>query len=78
MNTAASMFQFATSASYLLKAMLGKTACRLNSDGLRQLVQWQDWKTVSNVTERIRVRIDFDGIRFEDTRLYAIYLDAVI
>ena len=50
----------------------------ITSDGLRQLVQWQDWKTVSNVTERIRVRIDFDGIRFEDTRLYAIYLDAVI
>ena len=51
---------------------------RINSDGFRQFVQWQDRKTVSNVTERIRVRIDFDGIRFEDTRLYAIYLDTVI
>ena len=55
-----------------------KNCLPITSDGLRRLVQWQDCKTVSNVTERVRIRIDFDGIRFEDTRLYAIYLDAVI
>lgn len=44
--------------------------------GYNQLVTWTANDAVSSPTGRIRIRIDFTGIRFEDVRLYAIYLNA--
>ncbi len=43
--------------------------------GFRQAVVWQDRDSiVADYPIRIRIRIDFGGIRPEDLRLYAVYL----
>ena len=46
-------------------------------DGFKQLVTWGGKDAISSGEGRIRVRVDFTGIRFEDVRLYAIYLNEV-
>ena len=46
-------------------------------DGFKQLVTWGGKDAISSLESRIRVRVDFTGIRFEDVRLYAIYLNEV-
>lgn len=43
--------------------------------GLNQLITWRDHHFIEDVTGPIRVRVDFSGIRPEDVRLYAVYLD---
>ena len=45
--------------------------------GFNQVVRWGDKETIANVNGRIRIRINFTGIRFEDVHLYAAYLEAV-
>jgi len=48
-----------------------------NEPGLAQLVTWDGLDTIKGVEEPIRVRVDFKGVRPEDVRLYAIYLEPV-
>ena len=51
-------------------------ACRgLENSGLAQPIVWHDHEVIEDVASLIRVRIDFQGLRAEDIRLYAVYLD---
>ena len=43
--------------------------------GLAQPVTWENRDVIDSVTGPIRVRVDFGGVRPEDVRLYAVYLD---
>ena len=43
--------------------------------GLAQPITWQGRDVIDGVTEAIRVRVNFGGVRPEDVRLYAVYLD---
>ena len=43
--------------------------------GLAQTITWQNRDVIDGVTGPIRVRVDFGGVRPEDVRLYAVYLD---
>ena len=43
--------------------------------GLAQAVAWRGRDVIDGVTGPIRVRVDFGGVRPEDVRLYAVYLD---
>ena len=43
--------------------------------GLAQQITWKGNDVVEDVTGPIRVRVDFAGVRPEDVRLYAVYLD---
>ena len=45
-----------------------------NESGLDQMVTWTGKKVISTVEGRIRLRLDFCGIRFDDVRLYTITL----
>ena len=47
------------------------------SGGLRQMLQWRQTDSLVAATKPIRLRISFGGIRPEDIRLYAVYLEAV-
>lgn len=46
----------------------------LTASGLSQMVRWQGQERIAFDQGRIRVRIEFQGIRPEDASLYAIYL----
>ena len=43
--------------------------------GLAQPITWQGHDIIEGMTGEIRVRVDFRGVRPEDVRLYAAYLD---
>ena len=43
--------------------------------GLAQPVTWQDHDVIDGAAGPIRVRVNFGGVRPEDVRLYAVYLD---
>ena len=43
--------------------------------GLAQPIGWHGHDVIDEVTGPIRVRVDFGGVRPEDVRLYAVYLD---
>ena len=43
--------------------------------GLAQPITWEDQDEIAGVTGPIRVRVNFGGVRPEDVRLYAVYLD---
>ena len=45
------------------------------ASGLRQPVQWRDRDLIEPVDGRVRIRASIEGIRPEDVRLYAIYLE---
>ena len=45
--------------------------------GLAQPVTWLGKNAIDGVSGLIRVRVDFGGVRPEDVRLYAVYLDPV-
>ena len=49
----------------------------LAGPGLAQPITWQGHEVIDGVTGPIRVRVDFGGVRPEDVRLYAVYLDPV-
>lgn len=56
----------------------GTADCRPVAAGLAEPVTWADSLDVIPPTEgRIRLRVDFGGIRPEDASLYALYLDPV-
>lgn len=44
--------------------------------GLAQPITWENSDVIDGVTGPIRVRADFGGVRPEDVRLYAVYLDS--
>ncbi|MBM4094703.1 MAG: hypothetical protein FJ276_35640 [Planctomycetes bacterium] len=53
----------------------GRDACLTpTEDGFRQPVTWQGHETVEPTDGRIRLRGNFGGIRPEDARIYAIYV----
>ena len=43
--------------------------------GLARSIIWQSHDLIENVAGPIRVRVNFEGLRSEDVRLYAVYLD---
>ena len=45
--------------------------------GFSQSMTWQNHALVENVNGQIRVRVNFGGLRPEDVRLYAVYIDQV-
>ena len=52
----------------------GASQCPAGS-GLAQPITWGRQDVIEDVTGPIRVRVDFVGVRPEDVRLYAVYLD---
>ena len=46
-------------------------------NGYNQLVTWGGRDTISHSAGRLRVRVDFTGVRPEDVQLYALYLRKV-
>jgi len=45
--------------------------------GLSEPVSWKSTDIISHKGGRIRIRINFTGVRFEDLHLYAVYLQAI-
>ncbi len=43
--------------------------------GLRQLVRWKNQKVVEEVEGPMRIRVNFEGVRPEDLKLYAVYIE---
>lgn len=58
-----------------LPAYSGDACQPITSSGFEQHVTWKGRDSIVNVDQPIRVRVDFAGIRPEDIKLYAIYLD---
>jgi hypothetical protein len=51
-------------------------ACVAPSEsGLRQPIRWQEHDRIQNVDERVRLRLSFGGLRPEDVRIYAVYVE---
>ena len=46
-------------------------------NGYNQLVTWGERDLISHLSGRIRIRVDFTGVRPEDVRLYALHLREV-
>ena len=46
-----------------------------DASGLSQAIAWKNNDVVKDVDGPIRLRVDFTGVRPEDVRLYAVYLD---
>ena len=44
--------------------------------GFRQPVEWRSKKTLGSADQTIRVRLNFEGNRPEDIRVYAVYVAA--
>ena len=54
-----------------------RDACQgLDGSGLAQPINWQGHDAIDGATGPIRVRVNFNGVRPEDVRLFAVYLDA--
>ncbi len=43
--------------------------------GFRELVRWQERDTIKYTDGRIRIRVNFSGVRPEDAKVYAVYLE---
>lgn len=55
-----------------------RDACRAPKEpGLARPVTWQHHSLVAPLTGQIRIRVDFGGLRPEDVRLYAVYIEQV-
>ena len=55
-----------------------RDACRgPKESGLARPVTWQHHSLVAPLTGQIRIRVDFGGLRPEDVRLYAVYIEQV-
>ena len=52
----------------------GQSCLPLRESGLRQPVRWKDRDTVGGIDGPFRLRVNFGGVRPEDTRLYALYV----
>ena len=49
----------------------------LGGPGFKQRVTWRNVRLVENVADQIRIRVNFGGLRPEDVRLYAVYVEHV-
>ena len=49
----------------------------LDGPGFKQPVTWKNVRLVENVADQIRIRVNFGGLRPEDVRLYAVYVEHV-
>ncbi len=58
-----------------IPGLSGDASPPMRDPGLRQPVLWRDGEQIAPTTGRIRLKVDFEGIRFEDARLYAVYLE---
>jgi hypothetical protein len=61
-----------------LEPLPGYTAAEggaLTAAGLRQAVRWQAHDQLEAVQGPIRLRVSFGGLRPEDIRLYAVYVE---
>ncbi len=45
--------------------------------GLHQLVEWKNQEVVEEIKGPVRIRINFEGIRPEDLKLYAVYIEHI-
>jgi len=50
--------------------------CALADSGLRQPVCWGGSESVRSATGRIRLRVHIEGVRPEDARVYAVYVES--
>ncbi len=57
-----------------LPAYSGENCAVLAENGYNQLVTWGGNDVIAHAAGRIRLRVDFTGIRPEDVRLHALYL----
>jgi len=48
----------------------------VNKSGLRQAVRWRGREQIGPFDAAVRVRVAFEGLRLEDCRLYAVYVEA--
>ena len=48
----------------------------LEASGLRREVRWRGRKRVETDVNSVRLRVHFEGVRAEDVKLYAVYLEA--
>lgn len=53
---------------------LRETCDAPTENGYNQMVTWGGRDAISHLSGRIRIRVDFTGVRPEDARLYALYL----
>ncbi len=60
-----------------LAGYTGETCVPVAESGLRQPVRWQNQDRIGPDHGPIRVRVNVGGVRPEDIRLHAVYLDAV-
>jgi len=43
--------------------------------GLCRVIKWQNRKVLEGLEGQVRIRVSFEGIRPEDLRLYAVYIE---
>ena len=46
------------------------------ASGLRREVRWRGRKRIESDVNSVRLRVHFEGVRAEDVKLYAVYLEA--
>jgi hypothetical protein len=54
----------------------GDDCIPLKKPGLREPVRWRGGEQIKASDQPVRVRVNFEGVRLEDCRLYAIYVVA--
>jgi hypothetical protein len=47
----------------------------IKTSGFEQIVRWQSKEVIKDLDHPIRIRVDFSGLRPEDIKLYAVYLE---
>ena len=52
----------------------GADCIGLEQPGLRQQVTWRERDVLEGFGQPVRVRVDWEGIRREDPRLFAVYV----
>ena len=45
--------------------------------GLHQIVKWQNHEAVEKLDSPMRIRVNFEGIRPEDVKIYAVYIEHI-
>jgi hypothetical protein len=60
-----------------LSGFEAKNCIPLKSGGLRQQVSWKNQEIIADPSGPVRIKIGFNGLRPEDVRIYALYLQSV-
>lgn len=50
--------------------------CEPLEEGLRSRTAWEGGELIKGGTGPLRLRIDFDGLRAEDVKLYGVYVES--